>query len=546
MLFALAFLALALPQDPAPEAALPPEPRTLPPGGYSDPAELPQRLRALARAHGGRLVELARTVEDRPVLALTLGESQAPGRPEVLIVANLEGDRLAATELALRLAEHAGATSPLLGAATLHLVPLANPDAAVRAFASDEVWRGVAADDDRDGMRDEDGPRDLDGDGRALWMRVPDPGGAMRPDPADPRATDEAERSEGEAGGWLLRREGADADGDRIWGEDSPGGVRLDANFPQRWREHRTESGPFALSTPEGRGLADFLLAHPHVALVIVLDDQDNSAEPPKGKDRMERDAAEVLSGDAALLQLWSKRLYGEDGKGAGSSKPRKGADGAGSFADWAYFQTGAQTLTSALWSPPLDAKPEGAEELPKDASEEAKLLRWSDATYGGAAFAPWKSFIHPQRGAVEIGGWLPLVRANPPIEELDGIGARWSGFLDSLADDFARLEWDRVEVVALGGGVFEARATLVNRGLLPTMSAAGSENGRPRPLRITLELAGGELLAGRSVQSVERLEGLGGTREFRWTYRAAGAAARVRASSQTAGEALITLEATR
>ncbi len=546
MLSALAVLALALPQDPAPAVA-PPEPRTLPPGGYVDPGTLPAEMRELARASSGSLVELATTAGGRPVLALTLGASQASGRPEVLVVANLEGDRIAATELALRLARHCATGSPLLGAATVHFVPLSNPDAALRAFAGEEVWRGGAVDEDHDGLLDEDGPRDLDGDGRALWMRIPEPGATSRPDPSDPRATDEAERAEGETGGWRLLREGRDADGDRKWGEDPQGGIRLDTNFPQRWREHKPESGPFPLSTPETRGLADFLLAHPHIALVIVLDDQDNCAEPPKGKDGMDRDASEVLTSDAGLLKIWSKRLYGDEGKGAGSSKPRVHADGAGSLADWAYFQAGVLVLSSSLWSPPLDVKPEGAEDLPKTASEDAKLLLWSDVSYGGAAFVPWKEFNHPQRGKVEIGGWLPLVRMNPPIEEMEGITTRWTGLLDSLANDFARLEWDRVEVSNLGGGVYEARATLVNRGTLATMSAAGAQNRRPRPILVNFEILGGELLAGRKVQSVERLEGLGGMREFRWIYRSdSGAAAQARATSQTAGETLVSLEASR
>lgn len=544
MVLSLALAACAALQEP--EAAPPPEPRSLPPAGYASPDDAIALVRGLTMA-GAEVVELARTAGGRPVLAASFGASLAPGRPEVLVVANLAGDRLAATEVALRMIHDLLDGSPLLDAAAVHVVPVANPDAAARAFAGEDPWRGPEVDDDRDGRLDEDGPRDLDGDGRALWMRVREPGGAQRPDPADARATDQADRAEGEDGGWRLLREGADADGDREIGEDPPGGIRVDANFPQRWREHRPESGPFPLCTPEGRGLADFLLAHPHVALVIVLDDQDNSADPPKGKERIDRDASDWLSGDAALLKQWSKRLYGDDGKAAGSAKPRGGDAGDGSFADWAYYQVGAQVLTSSLWSPPLDAKLEGAEDLPKGASDDAKLLRWADATYGGAAFAPWRAFAHPQKGEVEIGGWLPLVLANPPIEEVEAIAARWTGFLDGLAGDFARLEWDAVEVSDLGGGVFEARATLVNRGRMPTMSSAGIQNNRPRPVMVTLEVEGGEILAGRRVQSVERLEGLGGSQEFRWIYRAGGGgAARARATSQTAGEALATLEASR
>jgi len=532
----------AAPQEPAPAPA--PEPQALPPAGYVDPGTVPALLQEIAAAGGGTLIELARTAEGRPVLALSLGERPQSGRPEVLIVANLDGDRLAASDLALRLARHLAAGSPLLEAATVHVVPLANPDGAARAFAGGDPWRGAPVDEDRDGLPDEDGPRDLDGDGRALWMRVPDPRGAMLPDPADPRATREAKKDEGEAGGWLLVREGADADGDRREVEDAPGGARLDANFPQRWREHQPESGNYPLSEPEARGLADFMLAHPHVALVIVLDDEDNVASPPKGKDRLERAAGEPHADDAKLLKIWSKRLYGEDGKGAGESKPRGGDDSSGSFADWAYHQAGALVIESGLWSPPRETKLAGAEDLPKEASDEAKELRWQDAVYGGAAFAPWQEFEHPEHGKVEIGGWLPLTRANPPAGEMDALTARWTGFCDGLGADFARIAWEQVEVTALGEGVFEARALLVNRGLMATMSAAGEANERPRPLRVTLEIPGGELLAGRAVQSVESLAGLGGSREFRWIYRAGAEGARIRAVSQTAGLALTEVEA--
>jgi hypothetical protein len=501
-------------------------------------------MKEIAAAGGGTLIELARTAAGRPVLALTLGERQQSGRPEVLIVANLAGDRLAATEIALRLGRHLAAGSPLLDAATVHLVALANPDGAVRAFAGEDPWRGAPVDEDRDGLLDEDGPRDLNGDGRALWMRVPDPRGNLLPDPADPRASREAKKDEGEAGGWQLVREGADLDGDRRSAEDPAGGARIDSNFPQRWKEHQPASGSFPLSEPEARGLADFVLAHPHLALVIVLDDEDNSASPPKGKDRIERDAGELLSGDAKLLKIWSKRLYGDDGKGAGESKPRGADDATGSFADWVYFQVGAMVLESGLWSAPRESKLAGAEDLAKEAGDEAKELRWQDAVYGGAGFTPWKEFEHPEHGRVEIGGWLPLVRANPPAGEFDAIAARWTGFCDALGADFARLSWEQVEVKALGEGVFEARALLVNHGLLATMSAAGETNERPRPVRVTLEIPGGEMLAGRAVQSVESLAGLGGSREFRWIYRAGAEGARIRAVSQTAGQAMTELEA--
>ena len=175
------------------------------------------------------------------------------------------------------------------------------------------------------------------------------------------------------------------------------------------------------------------------------------------------------------------------------------------------------------------------------------ELLAWADAWYPETAFQPWTPFQHPQLGAVEIGGWWPLVRENPPADLLPDLTTRTADFLDSLADDFARLSWEDVEVKALAQSeVFEVRARLVNRGLLPTTTAMGRKNRRPLPLRIYLELPdGGQLLVGRPRTTSESLDGLGGMQELHWIYRLAEGSgpAQLRAISSSAGEALITLE---
>ncbi len=525
-----------------------------PPHGYAPPEDLPATLTALAAEGDAELVEYGRSPEGRPLLALTFGRSTAPGRPEVLLVGNLDGARLGATEVLVGLCRRlAESGSPLLDAATVHVVPLANPDAAVRAFRGADPWRGGPVDEDHDGLVDEDGPTDLDGDGLALWLKVPDPVGRWRTDDRDPRALVEADAASGEAGGFRRLREGDDHDGDREYGEDPPGGEYLDANFPHRWPQYQPEGGPYPLSAPEARALADFVLAHRHLALVVVLDDDDAFEEVPKGAERVDRDATRPMEDDREVLVVWSKRFRDLRDTEAGEDRPklpapRGGADERGRFGEWAYFQAGVPVIESALWSPPLDRAPESAPDLGKDAPDELKLLRWNDVAYDGAGFRDWRPLDHPSLGPVEVGGWLPLVLDNPPASDLPRLTALWGDFLDGLAGDFASLEWVDVETTPLGSGVFETRATLVNRGLLATTSAMGVRSRRPLPVRVVLELPqGGELLAGRRLQSVERLDGLGGHREFRWVYRLpdSGAAA-LRATSQCAGEAVAELEVER
>ena len=146
----------------------------------------------------------------------------------------------------------------------------------------------------------------------------------------------------------------------------------------------------------------------------------------------------------------------------------------------------------------------------------------------------------------MEIGGWKPFVLHNPPAGEIEALSQRWIAILDSLAHDFASLSWEKAEVSDFGNGAFDARITLVNKGLFPTITQMGERTRRYLPVRVTLELPEtGQLLIGKRVQSVSRLQGLGGSREFRWVYQLPEGAepARVRAVSQTAGEAIAVLE---
>ena len=80
------------------------------------------------------------------------------------------------------------ATRALLDTTTVYLVPRANPDGARGRFepaVSERRGTGHGVDDDRDGTSGEDGPLDVNGDGYVTWMRVPDPEGEWREDPAD-------------------------------------------------------------------------------------------------------------------------------------------------------------------------------------------------------------------------------------------------------------------------------------------------------------------------------------------------------------------------
>ncbi|MDF1836251.1 MAG: hypothetical protein P1V35_00145, partial [Planctomycetota bacterium] len=220
---------------------------------------------------------------------------------------------------------------------------------------------------------------------------------------------------------------------------------------------------------------------------------------------------------------------------------------GEGKFADWAYYQRGVFVLESAVWSPSLDSKDADGKSLPKEATEEEKLLAWADTVYGGQAFKDWTPFVHNELGPIEIGGFLPLVLANPPATELPGLIEHYAGFVDSLAGDLARIEWGEVSYVALDDkGVFEIRAKLINRGRFASTPEMGRKNRVPLPIRVGLELPeGAQLLVGRLNSSEARLPGFGGSKDHHWIVRGPAGAGNPKliAQSATAGQARLTLE---
>ena len=135
-----------------------------------------------------------------------------------------------------------------------HKTPLRPRDSTMRPW-----------DDDRDGLFDEDGPDDLDGDGQALQMRLEDPTGEWVTEEDDPRLM--RRRKPDDAGPFYKRySEGLDNDGDDQYNEDWPGGVDPNRNYPGNWSLQQGGSGPYPGSEVELRAMLDFIYDHPNIA----------------------------------------------------------------------------------------------------------------------------------------------------------------------------------------------------------------------------------------------------------------------------------------
>jgi Zinc carboxypeptidase len=493
-----------------------------------------------------------------------------PGRPGILLVADLDGPRVWTTGLALDHARHLAEgyatdarTKKLLDTTTIYVIPRANPDAAEARFKKplQEIEAtGTGVDNDRDGRQGEDPPCDVDGDGLVTWMRIPDPDGEWIADPADPRANVRADPKKGQHGLWKLVPEGRDTDHDQRASEDAEHDAVVNRNFPQGWKEHAPESGVFATDEPEARDLCDFVLDHKDLSLVITYGALDDFADKPRTiKDDapfVKRMAPEGLpESDAALLEELGRR-YKKVAKGHVKGE----GDDHGTFQAWCRYERGIWCVNLELWSIPLDTPepkpPEAKATEPKapevkaedkpSPSDDAKRLRWIDAKGETARFVPWKKMKHPDLGVeVEIGGFAPYATIEPPAGERDEIAGGELEFLLDLGDVIPRVRVVDCEAKDVGGGVWQIEAALANDSLLPFESVAGRHSEVVRPARVNITLPKeAQLLAGNKEELVGDLAGSGGRKKLRWlVHGAAPSAVAVDVDSDHAGTAHVVPE---
>jgi len=105
-----------------------------------------------------------------------------------------------------------------------------------------------------------------------------------------------------------------------------------------------------------------------------------------------------------------------------------------------------AQTLGVAVRRVPSKppAKVEG---------EDAAWLRYNDEVRNGEGFVAWTPFEHPELEPVEIGGWTPYFRTNPPLPDLEPIVEVQTDFALDLADRLPVLRLAPVEIKTLAPG---------------------------------------------------------------------------------------------
>ncbi len=478
------------------------------------------KVSELGKSHEGKAI---------PLLTLTNEETGAPAdKPAVWIDANIHATEVAGTTVALHIAHTLlsrygsdARCTRLLDATAFYIVPRLNPDGAAWALAGQPRYirsgtRPFPYGEPEAGLHEED----IDGDGRILQMRVPDPNGDWKVSSLESRLMEKRGPDEQEGTFYRLLPEGRmeDYDGVKIKVARPLQGLDFNRNFPFEWQPDSTQAGagPFPTSEREIRAAVEFISRHNNINLALTYHTQSGVILRPfstRPDDTME-------TGD-----LWVFELMGERGKELTSYPclsvyhgfryhPKKVTTGA--FDDWVYDHLGIFSFTIELWDLPGRAGVKDRDFIEwfrkHPHEEDVRILNWLEENGEGQPYVAWYPFEHPQLGAVEIGGYDQMYTWRNPPPSLIGEEAEMNtAYALALADMLPRLTLHTVEVERLSdSGDFRIRLVVENSGFLPTCT---SEHGRSRkaarPVRVELVLPDtARILSGQEKTELGHLQG--------------------------------------
>ena len=495
-------------------------------------AELTECLRAFVRDHPTliALESIGRSHEGRDIWVATVTNAAtgpAADKPAFWVDGNIHSTEVAASAANLHflqtLVSRYGKDPEVtraLDTRAFYVCPRINPDGAEWALADNPRWirsstRPYPFDEEEiEGLVVED----VDGDGRILQMRIPDPNGLWKAHLQEPRLL--VRRDPAETGGAYYRvlPEGRlDAyDGYTLRVKKPRERLDLNRNFPASWRQEfeQVGAGPYPTSEPEVRAVVDFVVNHRNITggttfhtwsgvLLRPFEHQPDDEMHAEDLWHYKKMGAkgEALTGYPAISVYHEFRYHPKSVIG-------------GTF-DWLYEHLGLYVWVVEIWSPMREA---GIEKYlyvdwfrDHPPADDLKLWRWSRDALGGLAHVAWRPFEHPQLGAVEIGGWNRFhAFSNPPLLLLERELARFPKWMLWQALTSPKMERVVAECEALSPDSWRVRLVVQNVGWLPSyVSKRALERKVVRGVIAEIALPpGAKLLSGKRREHLGQLEG--------------------------------------
>jgi len=524
-------------------------------GQYQNYNQISQKINALEREYPAlcKIRSLLRTDGGSEIFLISIGTGDKDSKPGIAIIGGVDGKFILGRELAVGIAAKILQNSSeeeikgILDKITFYIIPDVNPDASAQFFSGLKYERSLNSsptDDDRDFLNDEDPYEDLNKDGMITLIRIKDRAGNYIESDEDKRIMVTADLSKGQTGTYLVYSEGTDNDKDGRFNEDGPGGVNFNNNLTYEYEEFGLNSGPYPVSEPETKAVADFLFDRFNIYTVFTFGPQDNLGEPMKasekpaasspssqfpgpGQGMMRRERGRITSimkSDELINILVSDKYHDITGaKGA----PVSDAD-PGNFMEWAYFHYGRYSFSTPGWWFPVE----------KGKNQEAAFLKFAEKNNLKDLFIPWTPISHPDfpGKTAETGGIVPFALHNPPQDTIGDLVSSHYKFIAAIAAMHPELEFLDVKTEDEGENIYRLTLKVHNKGVFATNTEIGEQNLWTRIMRLTIEPSGEQtLLSGLKVQKVNRLQG-DESAEFSWLISGKGSV-RISAGSANVGQ---------
>jgi len=455
---------------------------------------------AEARPDLASLDSLGSSVEGRPMWRLTVtnfATGSAESKPAMYVDGSIHANEIQATETVLYsiwyLLKHHGSVpeiTALLDRAAFYFVPVVSPDSRAAWFrepntSSSHRTGRQPTDDDGDGLVDEDGPNDLDGDGSIGQMWRKDPFGTHRRNARDPRVLEPVSsepRPDGtrEYGEWSSAgQEGLDDDGDGRINEDSPGVYDMNRNWPSDWQPNSVQrgAGPWPLFYPETRSIGRFVLSHPNISAAQAFHNAGGMilrgpGAPYRENEYPRRDVAvyDAISRAGVEMLPFYRPLIIHSGLYTVH----------GGLVNWIAEGLGIVSFTNELWTDQRILQT-GADPTPE------QRQRWRDRVLFGQTFTDWTEIDHPDFGRVLVGGGTKFSSRIPPGFMLEEECHRNFAFVAFHAAQMPLLRWESIETKPLGGDLWQITVSVANDRLIPTRTSRAADKKIGQPDRLII-----------------------------------------------------------
>lgn len=485
---------------------------------YFDYQELTEAIHQLQQSypHLVHIESIAQTPENKQVWVLTLSEqSTLPShqKPAYYIDATIHAGEVTGMMTAMFTVDYLVSNygtldevTQLLNDYTFYIIPLVSPDGTDAYLNQGEKLRSTnrfyPSETKEDGLH----PGDIDGDGVIRMMRFKSKYGAWKISDTDSRIMTKRLPSDVSGDFYHVYPEGSiqNYNGYQVTLAPNKWGLDFNRNFPFGWFSEMRQpgSGKYPLSNVETKAMADFILSHPNIGFVSALHTTGGVLIYPPGT-YSEKDA---IQSDMKLFHkmgILAKELTGYDTKNI-FDEFLVDTDNysSGAFDDWCYEVQGIPAYTIELWDcllragVPYDQIRATHKSDDQNLDSYVKTVQWVDENLGENGFKPWTSFVHPQLGDIEIGGFdFKFVIQNPPVQFLKQEVTKMGLYLAKSAFSLPKLVIEKTAFKKLADNLFKVDIWVANSGFLSTnltQKAINQKVNKPVKVEITgIECAG-------------------------------------------------------